>query len=136
MSDHRAIKAGLLYCAVVFLAGLALGAVRSFWVVPLSGELVAVILEAPVILAVAWSACGWVAKRLELSENLLDRLMMGAVALAALVLGEAAIAIAAGGQALDRFTLRGGGQSSLLIGLLAQLAFALFPVLRRRNAGG
>ena len=134
MIERRAIKAGLLYCAVVFAAGLVLAFARIFWVAPLSGEFVAVLLEAPVILALAWSVCGWVAERLEVSESFLDRLMMGAVALACLVGGEAVIALAANGQTLTHYVLS-AGQSSLLLGLLAQLAFAVFPMLRRRNAG-
>ena len=134
MLDRRAVKAGLLYCAVVFAAGFVLGAMRTFWVAPLSGEFVAVALEAPVLLAVAWSVSGWIVKRLEVSESFLDRLIMGGVALATLVATEAVIAFTAGGPTLTHYYLV-SGQSGLLLGLLAQLAFAVFPILRRQQSG-
>jgi hypothetical protein len=132
MLERRAIKAGLLYCAVVFCAGFLLGSVRTFWVAPLAGEFVGVLLEAPVMLAISWVACGWVAERLEVSESLLDRLIMGGVALAVLILAEAIIAIAANRKDVTWYFLR-SGQSGLLLGLLAQLAFAVFPMVRRRR---
>jgi hypothetical protein len=134
MIEPRAVKAGLLYCAVVFGAGFALGLVRSLWVVPLSGQIVAFFLQAPILLAIAWTACGWVTKRLEVSENFLERLMMGGVALAVLVVAEAAIGMIADGEALGVY-FTSSGPSALLLGLLAQLAFAIFPILRRRHAG-
>jgi hypothetical protein len=132
MHERRAVRAALLYCAILFGAGLMLGAIRTFCVAPLSGEFVAVTLEAPIMLAVAWAACGWVAKREELSEKFLDRLIMGGVSLAVLVAAEAAIAIFAERGALADYFLT-SGQSGVLLGLLAQLAFALFPILRRQH---
>jgi hypothetical protein len=134
MIERRAIEAGLLYCAMVFGAGFVLGVARTFWVAPLSGEFVAVLLEAPIILAAAWGICGWVAERLEVPENFLDRLIMGGVALALMVVAEAFIAMLANGQTLTHF-LVSAGKSSVVLGLLAQLGFAIFPMLRRRNVG-
>ena len=132
MVERRAFKAGLLYCAVLFAAGLVLGAVRNFWVAPLSGEVVAVWLEAPIMLAISWSASAWVVERLEVSEKFVDRLLMGGVALAVLVCAEAFPAIAANGRSLSDYILF-DGHSGLLLGLLAQLGFAVFPILRRRR---
>lgn len=132
MFESRAARAGLLYCTVVFAAGFVLSVVRTLWVTPLAGEFVGVVLEAPIILAIAWNACGWVAKRMEVSQQLFDRLVMGGVALAALVCAEAAAATLASGHSLAEFFMR-SGRSALLLGLLAQLAFAVFPMLNRRG---
>jgi hypothetical protein len=134
MVERRAVKAGLLYCAVVFATGFILGVIRTMWVAPLSGELVAVALEAPVMLAISWSACAWVAERLEVSENFVDRLLMGGVALAVLVAAEAVIGLVANGKTLAAYFLT-YGQSGILLGLLAQLGFAIFPIIRRRRDG-
>lgn len=134
MVEQRAFQAGLLYCAVVFAAGFALGAVRNFWVAPLSGEMVAVWLEAPIMLAITWSASAWVAERLEVSERFVDRLLMGGVALAVLVCAEAVLAILAAGHSLRDYIMF-YGHSGILLGLLAQLGFAVFPILRRRRDG-
>jgi hypothetical protein len=132
MVERRAVKAGLLYCAVVFAAGFVLGVIRTMWVAPLSGELVAVALEAPVMLAISWSASAWVVERLEVSENFVDRLLMGGVALAVLVAAEAVIGLVANGKTLAAYFLT-YGQSGILLGLLAQLGFAVFPIIRRRR---
>lgn len=132
MFEARAVKAGLLYCTVVFAAGFVLGVIRTLWVAPLAGALVAVILEAPIILAIAWSACGWVAERFEVSHLFLDRLVMGGAALAVLVFAEAAAAMLATGRSLDQF-FRVDGHSAVLLGLLVQLAFAIFPMLQERR---
>jgi hypothetical protein len=132
MVERRVFTAGLLYCAVVFAAGLVLGMIRTLWVAPLSGELVAVWLEAPIMLAISWSASAWVAERLEVSESFLDRLLMGGVALAVLVCAEAVLAVVADRRSLADYILN-RGHSGLLLGLMAQLGFAVFPILRRRR---
>jgi hypothetical protein len=134
MIDQRARDAGLLYCSAIFVAGVVLGAIRTFWVAPLAGEIVAVALEAPILLAFCWSACGWVGERLEGSENFLDRLIMGGGALAVLVCAEALIALFQDKRTATQHMLL-YGESAILLGLLAQLGFAIFPLLRTRRNG-
>lgn len=132
MVEPRALRASLVYCAVVFAAGLLLGLVRVLWVTPLAGELAAVMLQAPVLLAIAWSACGWVAERFDVAQQFLDRLVMGGVALAVLVCAEAAVALLLQhGSLLTYFAAH--GRSAVLLGLLVQLAFAVFPMIRQRR---
>jgi hypothetical protein len=132
MLGSRAARAGVLYCTVVFAAGFVLSVVRMLWVTPLAGEFVGVLVEAPIMLAIAWNACGWVAKRLDVSQRFLDRLVMGGVALAVLVGAEAGAAALASGHSLEEFFQR-YGRSAVLLGLLVQLAFAVFPLLNRRG---
>lgn len=131
MFNSRAAKAGALYCTVVFAAGFVLSVVRTVWVAPLAGEFVGVLLEAPILLAIAWGACDWVAERLDVSQQFLDRLVMGGVALVVLVCAEAIAAFLSGGHSLGDFSSR-HGQSAVLLGLLVQVAFAVFPMLHRR----
>ena len=132
MIEPRAIQAGLVYCAVVFAAGLVLGLIRTVWVAPLAGELAAVMLQAPVLLAVASSACGWVAERFDVAEPFLDRLVMGGAALAALILAEAVTGLIVWRGALLAY-FAAHGRSAVLLGLLVQLAFAVFPMIRQRR---
>jgi hypothetical protein len=132
MLGSRAATAGVLYCIVVFAAGFVLSVVRMLWVTPLAGEFLGVLLEAPIILAIAWNACSWVAKRLDVSQQFLDRLVMGGVALAVMVAAEAASAALASGRSLGEF-FEHYGRSAVLLGLLAQVAFAVFPLLNRRS---
>jgi hypothetical protein len=58
---------------------------------------------------------------------------MGGAALAALVTAEAAAALLADEHTLSQSFL--SGHSAILLGLLAQLGFAIFPALRRRRGG-
>ena len=53
------ITAGLVYAALVFAVGFALGALRVTLIAPRLGETRAVLLEAPVMLAVSWMASNW-----------------------------------------------------------------------------
>jgi hypothetical protein len=132
MTEGHPIKAGALYSVVVFSAGFVLGALRVIWIAPLAGDLAAVALEAPIMLAFSWHACCWAAERMAVSERLMDRLLMGAVALALLLLAEAAIGVIVRDQSLDDY-FRSYGQTAMLLGLLAQLAFGVFPMLQRRR---
>lgn len=129
---ERAAKAGALYCAVVFAAGFVLGVLRVLLVAPLAGELAAVAVEAPVMLAVTWTTCGWLTDRLDVSQRFLDRLLIGGVALVLLAAAEATVALATHGDAAQRF-LESQGRTAVLLGLTAQLAFAVFPWLQRRG---
>lgn len=101
-------------------------------IAPLAGELAAVALEAPVMLAISWMACGWVLDQQEVSLRFLDRLVVGGVALVLLILAEAAVSVLARRHTLLEF-LQSHSQTGLLLGLLAQLAFAVFPWIQRRN---
>ena len=132
MVKARAFRAGALYCLVVFGAALVLGVVRNAWVAPLAGDIVAFVVEAPIMLAVAWFACGWTAKRMDVSRVVLDRLAMGGAALGALVCAEALVAILTDGHTLAEY-LGQYGRSAILLGLTAQIALAVFPLLRRRG---
>jgi hypothetical protein len=132
MIERRAVEAGLLYSAAVFIAGFVLGALRVLYLAPLAGELIAVALEAPVMLAIAWGACGWASERQEVSPRLLDRLVMGAVALATLLAAEVAVAVLAERRSVPEF-LASYSRPALLLGIAAQLAFAFFPLFNRRR---
>lgn len=131
MLSSRLANAGFVYCTAVFAAAFVLSVVRIAWVAPLAGELIAVLLEAPILLAIAWSVCGWVAERFDVSRRFVDRLMMGGMALMMVVCAEAMGAFLVSGHSLGVFSHR-SGRSAVLLGLLAQLAFAVFPMLERR----
>lgn len=56
----RAALAGLAYFTLVFAAGFGLGTLRVLALAPILGEGGAVLLELPIILAIAWMACRWI----------------------------------------------------------------------------
>jgi hypothetical protein len=130
MPEQHVFQAGVVYAAAVFVAGFAIGLIRVLWVAPLSGDFAAFILEAPVMLAISWTLCGWTTERVGGPTRVRDRVAMGAVALVLLSGAETLVAtIAAGGRLAPVMTTR--GQPAMFLGLVTQVCFALCPVLRR-----
>ena len=55
----QTIKAATAYFAIVFGIGFVLGTARVLVIIPRIGELAAVLLEVPVMLATSWFAARW-----------------------------------------------------------------------------
>ncbi len=126
----RACIAGAAYFAAVFAAGFALGVLRTTVVTPAIGRLAAVAIELPVILAIAWVACGAVLRRVALTRS--EAAMMGGAAFVLLMAAEAALSMLLFGRSLpEHFALY--ARPAHLLGLAGQLVFAAFPLVR---AGG
>jgi hypothetical protein len=87
------LKAGVLYFAVVFAAGFALGTIRVLWIAPRLGARTAELMEAPVMLGVSLLAARWVVRRLELPRSAAMRLGAGVLALGLLLLTEFGVAL-------------------------------------------
>ena len=120
------VRAALAYFLPVFAVAFLLGVLRLYVVTPLTGPVIAVALEVPVILALSWLVAGRVLHRWPLVRP--DRLGMGAISFTLLMLAEFALATAFGqtpGQFLAAMTTPHGA-----IGLCGQLGFALIPALR------
>jgi uncharacterized membrane protein YciS (DUF1049 family) len=64
----RTAASALLYFAVVFAAGFLLGPIRVFWLEPQVGPTIAVLCEAPFLLAVMAVAARWVPLKLRLGR--------------------------------------------------------------------
>ncbi|PZN94708.1 MAG: hypothetical protein DCF31_08675 [Alphaproteobacteria bacterium] len=127
----RPIIAGLLYFLAMFAIGFVLGTLRVLAVAPRLGELAAVAVEVPVMLALAWPICGALLRRYRVPPGLAPRLAMGTTAFGLLMLAETVLGATLFGQDLttqwaNRATAAG------LIGLAGQLLFAALPVLQRR----
>ena len=102
-------------------------------VVPRLGELAAVTLEVPVVLGLSWLVAGRVLRRWPLPRTG-QRLAMGGLAFALLMLAEAVLGITLFGRTLSGMlaelaTLPG------LVGLAGQIGFALVPALRGQPSG-
>lgn len=131
----RSIPAGLAYFGCVFAVGFALGVVRTVFIVPLLGDTFAVAVEVPIILAVAWIVSRWLTQRFEVSARLLPRAVMGATAFILLMAGEASLSMLLAGRSLAEH-LQLYREASHILGLVGQIAFALFPVLQVWNRVG
>jgi hypothetical protein len=127
------IGAGIVYAIAVFAVGFALGAVRVLWLAPRAGPLLAVAVEAPIMLWVSWKISRWCCSRHALGTALAPRAAMGLTAFAALMLLELATSVFVFGNSWSGF-LDSFKSAPALVGLAAQLAFAAIPVIQGQQA--
>ncbi|GGK32768.1 hypothetical protein [Salinarimonas ramus] len=127
----RALLAGCAYFALVFAAGFALGVVRSLFLAPALGHVGAVLVELPVILAVAWLAARWTVRRLAVPSALGMRAAMGALAFALLMVAELTLSVHLLGRTPGQHWAAYATLPAQL-GLAGQVAFAAMPLAVRR----
>ncbi len=122
-----ASKAGALYALIVFVIGFVLGAVRVLLIVPRIGEIAAVIIETPIMLVASWFVCRWCVDRLDVPRRVGARSLVGVVAFVVLMAAEFALGRLAfgrpAGEQLANYCSAPG-----VIGLAAQIVFAVFPI--------
>ena len=94
----RTLFTGTAYVAAVFAAGFVLGVLRTLVLVPLWGELAAVLVELPLILTIAWLVCTRILRRWPLLPP--SAVRMGAIAFLLLMLAEAALSTLLAGRSL------------------------------------
>ncbi len=127
----RILLNGTAYVAAVFAAGFVLGVLRTLVLVPLLGELAAVLVELPLILTIAWLVCTRILRRWPLSPP--SALGMGAIAFLLLMGAEAGLSTLLAGRSLAEH-LALYSQVAHQVGLGGQLAFALFPWIQARGS--
>ena len=126
----RIVWTALFYFSLAFAAGFALGVVRGLVVEPAVGPLMAVLIEAPFIVAVCWFACGAAVRRFSPPAAPSARLAVGALWLCLLIAAEAGVGLWARGLSLAD-TLAAFVAPAGLVGLAAQIVCAAFPLVRR-----
>lgn len=124
----RVIEAGALYAIIVFLIGFILGTIRVLLLVPRLGETTAVTVEAPIILTASWFVCGWCVDRLDVRRTIPARSLMGLVAFLVLMSAEVGLGAVFGRSLMDQLAAYISPPGA--IGLAAQMAFAMFPVIQ------
>ncbi|MEE2567134.1 hypothetical protein [Hyphobacterium marinum] len=129
----RALLAGTAYFAMVFAAGFVLGAIRTLILAPRVGDLAAVLIELPAILAIAWWVCGQIIRQFRLPGELTSRLVMGASAFVLLILAEYSLVWLISGLEASEFLASWGMSLAGAVGLAGQVLFAVFPLLQERR---
>ena len=125
----QTVKAGFIYFVLVFAAGFMLGTIRVTFLIPRFGPTTAVLVELPIILAVAWNVCGIVLRHVEVAAEFGPRLVMGTVAFVVLMLAETALATLAFSQTIPEIAAQYSTAHGA-IGLAGQAIFASIPLLR------
>lgn len=133
---RRVVAAASLYVALVFAAGFVLGTLRVLVMAPALGEVLSVMAEIPVMLALSWLAARRVVARLDIPARVGPRLAMGVLAFLLLMLAELALGLGGFGQSVADYVAALARPAGLL-GLAGQAVFGLMPLLllagRRRG---
>jgi len=128
------LKAGVLYFALVFAAGFVLGIIRTLWLVPRFGARTAETRGSAHHAPVTITSALWVVRRLAVPSTRFNRLGMGGVALALLLVTEFTLVLWLRGQSIiDYVASRDPVTGTVYYLLLA--VFAITPFLVARRSG-
>lgn len=127
--------AGIAYTACVFIFAFAVGTIRVTLVAPRLGTLPAVILEAPIVLAVSWQVSLWCNRRFSVDRDSRARTLMGAVAFSLLMLLELSFSVFVFGETVGHYFVRTASMSGA-IGLATQVCFAAIPWIQCHLCSG
>lgn len=125
----NALKAAVIYFAVVFAVGFVLGAIRVMIVAPQLGEAIATLIELPLMLIASWFVCTWTVRRFAVSPALGPRLVMGLLAFGLLIAAEMILGTVGFGRTLSE-QIQAYCTFGPLLGLMAQIVFAVFPMIQ------
>jgi hypothetical protein len=132
--SSRPILAGIAYFALAFALGFLLGTARTLFVqnVPGASRLLGVLIELPIMLSASWFLCRTVIRRFAVAPTVTARAGMGGLAFVLLMLAESLVgALLFGRTPGQGFALY--RDASYALGLAAQIAFALMPLMQLRQ---
>lgn len=125
------LRASAAYFALVFGLGFAFGAIRTLVLAlaPEVSRLDAVLAELPLMLAASWLISARLVRAFGVPPTFASRALMGGLAFVMLQAAELALAALLMQQTPAQYW-RGLSETSNALGLVAQLAFATFPLLQ------
>jgi len=130
LMTRRTLAAAVSYFAIVFSVAFVLGVVRTLFVAPQFGDVVAVMMEVPLILIFSWRAARWLVGRMSPPPLATERLAVGLVAFALLMAAETTLSVALFDRSLAQ-QFAAYAKLAGAIGLAGQMVFALIPLLAR-----
>ena len=125
-----ALLAGIAYFGVLFGMGTAFGVARVLYVAPHFSPALALLLELPVMLAVAFVVSSWIADYLQVDSGRTHRFAMGGTTFILLIAAEFALSLLLSGQGSRAATAVPGTWISAL-GFAAQAVASVFPLMRK-----
>ena len=131
-SVMHVLKAGVLYFALVFGAGVVLGPVRILWIVPRFSTRMAELMETPIMLVVIIASARWIVRRLAVSSTTSSRLGMSCVAFILLLVAEFTVVLWLGSMSMSEyFASRDPVSGTVYYATLA--VFAAMPLFAGRR---
>ena len=126
----NAVRAATSYAGLIFGLGFLFGTIRVMLLAPRLVPVTATLMEVPLMLAASWLVCGWAVRRWSVRWGFSTRAAMGAIALGLLIGAETLLGLYGFGRSWsDQAAALTAPEG--LIGLGAQLGFALMPLVRR-----
>lgn len=123
----RILKAGLLYSVLVFGAGFVLGIIRTLLAVPRFGTRTAELIETPIMLVIIIFSARWIVRRVLMPSKPFERLSMGLLALALMLIAEFSLVLWLRGISInDYFATRDPIAGTVYYLML--VVFALVPL--------
>lgn len=129
----RVLRASLVYFALTFGAGFALGPLRIFFLVPRVGARTAELIEMPLMIGISWLAARWVTGKLSVPPGRGPRLGMGMLAGALLLLAEFTLVLQLRGVTFEEYFATRDPVSGAAY-YAAVLLVVLMPLLVNRSA--
>jgi hypothetical protein len=126
------LKAGILYFALVFGAGFALGTIRILLVVPRFGTRAAELMETPIMLVVSIVAARWIIQRLAVPFTVSSRLGMGCFALIFMLITEFTLVLWLRGLSINEYLATRDPVSGTVYYVTLGV-FAIMPLLVARK---
>lgn len=128
----KTIKAAVLYFALVFGVGFVLGTIRVLWLVPHFGTRLAQLMEMPLMLAVSFIAARWIVQRLAVPFTVSNRLSMGCMALALMLIAEFTLVLSLRGVSIGEYLATRDPVTGTVYYIMLGL-FAIAPLLISRT---
>ncbi|MCK7613789.1 hypothetical protein [Roseibium sediminicola] len=123
------------YSLCVFAIGFVLGAVRVLFLAPQAGELTAVAVELPLMLLASYLVAKPVLRHWRIPRRFGDRLAMGSLAFAILMVFEVTLSLTVFGNTLAQHLSR-YGEPVAWLGLAGQMVFAAIPLILLASENG
>lgn len=117
-----------MYFAGIFFLGFLLGTIRTLALVPIMGQLAAVLVELPFMLTASWFACARILKHYATIREHRQLIIMGGSAFVWLMGTEIVLSVALFGQPLAEFAANLLSTHGI-VGLAGQLAFGCIPLV-------
>jgi hypothetical protein len=127
-TTSKILQGAILYAAGAFAVGFVLGTIRTLWVTPAVGPLVAVCIEAPLMLVASWFVYTKIHRFLRLEIGWGFALLLGLRAFMYLQFFEIAMFVFAFKRPLGEY-MESLKTPEGTVGLAAQAAFALVPLV-------
>ncbi len=130
----RVPHAAAIYFALVFAVGMVLGPPRVLWLEPWLGKALAVLLEAPLLMAAMWFAARLAPAWAGVDGDWVSFLSIGVIALVLQQMADLAVGFGLRGMTfadqLEYFSTPAG-----MIYAFTLVAFAVMPLIRMRRDG-